>query len=76
MGGRAAAVMSGAFCLSSNRGGVDARGHAWGGHGWIIEPDQGTVLGTSSTERPFLTLEIDLSAAKLAKRRYPRYVSE
>jgi N-carbamoylputrescine amidase len=76
MGGRAAAVMSGAFCLSSNRGGVDARGHAWGGHGWIIEPDQGTVLGTSSTERPFLTLEIDLSAAKQAKRRYPRYVSE
>ncbi len=47
MGGRAAAVMSGAFCLSSNRGGVDARGHAWGGHGWIVEPEQGMVLGTT-----------------------------
>jgi len=76
MGGRAAAVMSGAFCLSSNRGGVDAWGHAWGGHGWIIEPDQGTVLFTTSTERPFLTLQIDLSAAEQAKSRYPRYVGE
>jgi len=76
MGGRAAAVMSGAFCLSSNRGGVDARGHVWGGHGWIIEPDQGTVLGTTSAKRPFLTLEIDLSAAEQAKSRYPRYVGE
>jgi len=76
MGGRSAAVMSGAFCLSSNRGGVDARGHAWGGHGWIIEPDQGTVLGTTSAKRPFLTLEIDLSEADQAKSRYPRYVGE
>jgi N-carbamoylputrescine amidase len=76
MGGRAAAVTSGAFCLSSNRGGIDARGHAWGGHGWIIEPDQGTVLGTTSAERPFLTLEIDLSEAEKAKSRYPRYVKE
>ncbi|MCP4284669.1 MAG: carbon-nitrogen hydrolase family protein [Gammaproteobacteria bacterium] len=76
MGGRAAAVMSGAFCLSSNRGGVDSRGHAWGGHGWIIEPDQGTVLGITSAERPFLTLEIDLAEADQAKRQYPRYVRE
>jgi N-carbamoylputrescine amidase len=76
MGGRAAAVMSGAFCLSSNRGGVDARGHAWGGHGWIIEPDQGTVLGTTSAKRPFFTLEIDLSEADQAKSKYPRYVGE
>ncbi|MCB0037883.1 MAG: carbon-nitrogen hydrolase family protein, partial [Anaerolineales bacterium] len=36
MGGRAAAVVSGAYGLSSNRGGVDARGHHWGGHGWVI----------------------------------------
>lgn len=76
MGGRAAAVMSGAFCLSSNRGGVDARGHAWGGHGWIIEPDQGTVLGTTSAEQPFVTIEIDLSEAEQAKSAYPRYVKE
>lgn len=76
MGGRVAAVMSGAFCLSSNRGGVDKRGHAWGGHGWIIEPDQGTVLGTTSAEQPFLTLKIDLSAAEQAKCSYPRYVGE
>jgi len=76
IGGRAAAVMSGSFCLSSNRGGVDQRGYPWGGCGWIIEPDQGTVLGTTSVKRPFLTLEIDLSEADQAKSRYPRYVAE
>ena len=76
MGGRAAAVMSGSFCLSSNRSGVDHSDHPWGGHGWIIEPDQGTVLGTTSAERPFLTLEIDLSEADRAKNSYPRYVAE
>ena len=76
MGGRAAALMSGSFCLSSNRCGIDHSGHPWGGHGWIIEPDQGTVLGTTSVNRPFLTLDIDLSEADQAKSRYPRYVAE
>lgn len=74
-GGRAAAVMSGAFCLSSNRGGVDATGIQWGGHGWIIDPD-GYVLGLTSPENPFLTCDIDLSAATVAKQSYPRYVAE
>ncbi|MCO5192833.1 MAG: carbon-nitrogen hydrolase family protein [Anaerolineae bacterium] len=74
-GGRVAAVMSGAFCLSSNRGGVDATGIQWGGHGWIIDPD-GDVLGLTSPENPFLTCDIDLSAAAVAKQTYPRYVAE
>jgi predicted amidohydrolase len=69
-GGRTAAVVAGAFCLSSNRGG-DA---GWPGTGWIIEPAEGDVLGLTSRERPFLTLEVDLGAAEAAKDSYPRYV--
>ncbi len=75
-GGRVAAVMSGAFCLSSNRGGRDASGFEWGGHGWIIEPEEGEVLGVTSREHPFLTIDIDLDVATTAKGTYPRYVPE
>ena len=64
------AVRSGAFSVSSNR--VDETGQ-YGGVGWIIGPD-GDVLATTSRERPFVTMEIDLGAADAAKGTYPRYV--
>ncbi len=73
-GGRTAAVVSGAFCLSSNFGGVSGEGMKWGGGGWIIEPEEGEVLGVTSQEQPFLTVDIDLGVAEKAKRTYPRYV--
>ena len=73
-GGRAAAVMSGAFCISSNRSG-EGRAVQWGGSGWIIDPD-GRVLGLTSSEEPFVTLDLDLELAEMAKDTYPRYVSE
>lgn len=73
-GGRTAAVMSGAYCLSSNRGGVDEHGTEWGGNGWIIEPEEGRILGLTSQQYPFLTMEIDLKAAETAKHSYPRYI--
>lgn len=75
-GGRAAAVSSGAFCLSSNRGGIGSDGSRWAGTGWIIEPEEGEVLGLTSPETPFLTVDIDLAVAENAKRTYPRYVRE
>lgn len=75
-GGRAAAVMSGAFCVSSNRGGEDERGFAWAGGGWIIEPEEGEVLGVTSDDEPFLTRDVDLDVARNAKTTYPRYVLE
>jgi len=74
-GGRAAAVMCGAFCLSSNRGGLDINGMEWAGQGWIIEPD-GEILGLTSLEDPFVTVDIDLQTAEKAKKTYPRYVLE
>lgn len=75
-GGRAAAVTSGAYCLSSNRCGIDSRGAVWAGEGWIIEPEEGEVLARTSMEVPFVTKEIDLDVADAAKQTYPRYVEE
>ncbi|MFQ5546048.1 MAG: carbon-nitrogen hydrolase family protein [Acidiferrobacterales bacterium] len=73
-GGRVAAVMSGAFCLSSNHAGHYPNVHM-GGVGWVIDPE-GDVVGLTSDESPFLTLDIDVLRAKRAKQGYPRYVLE
>ncbi|MDG6914241.1 MAG: carbon-nitrogen hydrolase family protein [Nitrososphaerota archaeon] len=69
-GGRTAAVVSGAYCLSSNRsGGVgDAR---FGGMGWAVDPD-GEVLGITTPDEPFATVELDMRKARKAKKTYPR----
>lgn len=75
VGGRAAAVVSGAFCLSSNR--VNSPGAAvpFGGQGWVVNPD-GEVLGLTSEKQPFVTVEIDLAEAEAAKGTYPRDVKD
>ncbi|UCH98003.1 MAG: carbon-nitrogen hydrolase family protein, partial [Candidatus Aminicenantes bacterium] len=73
-GGRTAAVVSGAFCLSANFGHSTSHNVQWGGTGWIIEPGEGNVLALTSPQQPFVTLEIDLNAAEQAKHTYPRYV--
>ena len=75
-GGRTAAVISGAFCLSSNFRGTNIAGSDFGGTGWVVEPEEGRVLGTTSPGQPFLTVEIDLTVAQNAKHTYPRYVRE
>ncbi len=75
-GGRAAAIVAGAWCLSSNFNGPNVPGEDFGGTGWIIEPERGAVCGLTSKEKPFLTLEVDPDAAKSAKKTYPRYVQE
>jgi len=74
VGGRAAAVVSGAFTLSSNRVSPPG-GKEFGGQGFVIDPD-GQVLGVTSRQCPFVTVEIDLLQAEAAKKTYPRYVSE
>jgi len=74
VGGQAAAVVSGAYCLSSNLGGTTPEGGDYAGVGWIIEPHVGKVLGLTSPGQPCLTLDIDLAEADKAKETYPRYV--
>lgn len=75
-GGRAAANVSGAFCLSSNFNGWNTTEMDFGGTAWIIEPEEGEVLGTTTGKDPFLTLDVDLADARAAKTTYPRYVAE
>lgn len=75
-GGKATAIVSGAFCLSSNYNGPNTQKENFGGSGWIIEPERGDVLGTTSLNQEFLTLNIDINDAKKAKATYPRYVKE
>ena len=75
-GGRAAANVSGAYCLSSNFNGPNTPDMNFGGTGWIIEPEEGFVMGTTSETEPFLTLEIDITSAEEAKLTYPRYVAD
>jgi N-carbamoylputrescine amidase len=67
-GGRTAAVVAGAYALSSNHG--DER---FGGQGWIVDPE-GDVLAMTSPDEPFATAAIDLGVAEAAKATYPRYV--
>ena len=74
-GGRAAAVCSGAFCLSSNLYAPAGAAQNLGGLGWVIDPE-GEVLATTSPDAPFATVDIDLDQAKAAKVSYPRYVAE
>jgi N-carbamoylputrescine amidase len=73
VGGRAAAIVSGAFCVSSNRSGVSVAGDAFGGQGWIIDPE-GDVLAVTSDAEPFATHELNLARSAEAKTTYPRYV--
>lgn len=73
-GGRTAAVVSGAFCLSSNHTG-HAKQLELGGAGWICDPD-GVVLATTSQANPFVTLDLNIPQAEMAKTTYPRYVDD
>ncbi len=73
-GGQTAAVVAGAFCLSSNHAG-QAGPLTLGGQGWLCDPD-GVTLATTSAAEPFVTLELDLRRAENAKSTYPRYVDD
>jgi N-carbamoylputrescine amidase len=75
--GRAAALTSGAFCLSSNRV-LDTGTHPgassaprFGGCGWVIDPD-GMVLAQTTRHEPLVTVEIDLRHVDRARSTYPR----
>jgi predicted amidohydrolase len=70
VGGKAAAIVAGAFCASSNR---ISSGGEFGGQGWIIGPD-GDMLGLTSQKQPFISITIDLQRADEAKTTYPRYI--
>ena len=74
--GQTSSVVSGAYCLSSNRSGIGEDNFDWGGTGWICQPMDGGSLGATSDESPFLTIDIDVAKSKQAKSEYPLYVRE
>ena len=74
--GQTSSVIGGCYCLSSNRSGIGEDNFHWGGTGWICQPMDGALLGKTTQEVPFLTLDIDLNKSKLAKKEYPIYVKE
>ncbi len=69
-GGKVAAVLAGAYCASSNRGGAQGSLH-FAGRGWVIGPDA-QLLGLTSKAKPFATVTIDRARAQHAKTTYPR----
>lgn len=71
--GQTAAVVSGAYCLSSNQHRPEGVAPNMAGNAWVIDPD-GTVLATTTADQPFVTVAIDLAYADAAKSTYPRYL--
>jgi N-carbamoylputrescine amidase len=70
---RMAAIVSGAYVLSSNRHGVDYRGQEFGGAGWIIDPN-GDVVAETSEFNPVAFHEIDTDLVSRAQKEYPCYI--
>jgi len=74
--GQTSAVIGGCYSLSSNRAGTGENGFVWGGSAWVARPEDGELLGVTSADAPFLTLDVNLEHTKLAKQNYPLYVKE
>jgi N-carbamoylputrescine amidase len=72
--GQTLAIISGAYCLSSNRSGAGDHGFQWGGSGWIAEPVSGNLHGITTPREKFITMEIDIDKSRNAKKEYPLYV--
>ena len=72
--GQTLAILSGAYCLSSNRSGQGDQNFQWGGSGWIAEPMNGNLLGITTPQEKFITMEIDITKSRNAKNKYPLYV--
>ncbi|MET0636863.1 MAG: carbon-nitrogen hydrolase family protein [Chitinophagaceae bacterium] len=73
--GRTSAIISGAYCVSSNRSGIGDDKFRWGGAGWIAEPVTGALIAVTSGSKKFVTHNIDLVKSRSAKYEYPLYVS-
>jgi len=71
VGGKATAIVAGAFWASSNR--IDDEPQGFGGGAWVVAPD-GRVLAAAPDGRIAVTVEVDLAEAEKAKTSYPRYL--
>jgi N-carbamoylputrescine amidase len=69
-----AAIVSGAYVISSNRVGQVGQGPVFGGRGMAFGPD-GSPLARTSAAEPLVLAEVDLGAARQRKAEYPCYVA-
>lgn len=72
---RMAAIVSGCYVLTSNRGGTDSKGQLFGGAGWIIDPE-GELVAQTSEATPVVFHDIDMDFVARAQAEYPCYVQE
>lgn len=73
--GAMAAIVSGAYVVSSNRTGNPAGNREFGGQGFAFAPD-GSLLATTSTSDPVVTVELDVHLSRRQQAEYPCYVRE
>ena len=73
--GAMAAVVSGAYVVSSNRAGRSAGGTQFGGGGFAYAP-QGRLLAVTTLANPLQVFELDQEVSAQAQREYPCYVPE
>ncbi len=71
----AAAIVSGCYVASSNRGGVAADGQEFAGRGWIFGPT-GELLAETANNTRVVTVDLDLALIYQAQAQYPCYVEE
>lgn len=72
---RMAAIVSGCYVLTSNRGDTDDQGQLFGGCGWVIDPE-GELVAQTSTATPVVFHDVDLDFVTRAQKEYPCYVRE
>ncbi len=72
---RMAAIVSGCYVLTSNRGGADSNGQLFGGWG-RSSIRKGNGVAQSSQATPFVFHEIDTDFVARAQKEYPCYVKE
>ena len=70
-----AAIVSGAYVISSSRVGQSGHGPEFGGRGFAYAPD-GSLLAETSPERTICVIEIDAGVARRQKCRYPCYLTD
>jgi N-carbamoylputrescine amidase len=73
--GAMAALVSGAYVVSSNRVGRSKSGSHFGGGGYAYAP-QGRLVSVTTPTNPLQILDLDPKVAVSAKRDYPCYVPE
>ena len=73
--GAMAAIVSGAWFVSSNRYGSGALGQQFGGAGFVVSPE-GVLLEETSAAKPLSVVTLDRDRARAQKAHYPCYVKE